>query len=419
MWFFFGIGGGSSDLDGNWMDRTFYSVLILLSVRVLMRRRFEWPSIFRNNRGLVLFYGFLFLSILWAAYPIPTFKRWIKDVGAIPVLLILLTESNPIEAIKTVFTRCAFVLFSFSVLVVKYIPELGRNYESSSGFAQITGITPQKNSLGETIMVFGLVVIWQLFDLTEKKPRNFLKAPALQWTITLLMAIWLLRACDSKTSILCLVVGVILLAATKIPFLEKRRTAVVWLVLIAPVTFLLLDNIFNISQPILAALGRNPTLTNRTEIWANVKAHPVNPILGCGYLNYWDIYRTVQVEGGEVALTTAHNGYLEIYLDGGWCGVIVLVIMLLKVGRAQIRSFLQKQPAGGICLAFFCMTLLNNISESIFARRGPLWSAFLLTAIGSWMLAEIPCDETQPIAATWQDIGKNRAEAHRTAPVVS
>jgi exopolysaccharide production protein ExoQ len=417
-WFFFGVGGASSDLDGSWMDRTFYSALIVLSVRVLIRRRFSWQSILRKNRGLVIFYGFLFLTIFWAAYPIPTFKRWVKEIGAIPVLLILLTESNPIEAIKTVFTRCAFVLFSFSVLVIRYIPELGRSYESAGGFAQITGVTPQKNSLGETVMVFGLVVIWQLLDLMEKRPRNFFKAPALQWTITLLMALWLLHECDSKTAIVCFAVGAVLLAATKISFLERRRSAVVWLVLVAPVTFYLLDNVFNISQPILAALGRNPTLTNRTEIWKAVEAHPVNPVLGCGYLNYWDIHRSVQLEGGEVTLKTAHNGYLETYLDGGWCGVFVLAIMLLKVGRAQVSSFVQKQPAGGLCLAFFCMTLLNNISESIFARRGPLWSAFLLTAMGSWMLAEEPCVEPRSYSER-QDTGTKGSEAHRVDPVVS
>jgi hypothetical protein len=36
------------------------------------------------------------------------------------------------------------------------------------------------------------------------------------------------------------------------------------------------------------------------------------------------------------------------------------------------------------------MLLLTNISESVFARRGPLWSAFLMTTIGYWFLARAP-----------------------------
>src|SRR6185312_1541508 len=111
-WFFFGVGGGSSDLDGSWLDRTFYSTLMVLSLSILVQRRVSLAAVVRQNKGLVLFYGFLFVTIVWAAYPIPTFKRWIKDVGAIPVLLVILTEANPIEALKAVFTRCAFVLFT-------------------------------------------------------------------------------------------------------------------------------------------------------------------------------------------------------------------------------------------------------------------------------------------------------------------
>ena len=41
-------------------------------------------------------------------------------------------------------------------------------------------------------------------------------------------------------------------------------------------------------------------------------------------------------------------------------------------------------------MAIFCMLLLTNISESVFARRGPLWSAFLMTTIGYWFLARAP-----------------------------
>ena len=393
-WFFFGIGSSaSSDLEGNGLDRAFYSALICVSLIIIVRRRVSWNEVFGGNTGLVLFYAFLGLTIIWSAYPFPTFKRWTKEIGAIPVLLIILSDTNPIEAIKVVFSRCAYVLFTFSVLTIKYIPEISRDYNRYSGLAEIHGIAPQKNSLGEVVMVFGLILVWQLLDLTSSKPRDYLKAPALQWLITLAMGVWLLHQCDSVTSTTGFAVGAALLVSTKVPFFKKKRPAIVWICLMAVPMFFLLDNVFHISQPLLNVLGRDATLTHRTEIWAAVKRHPVDPIFGCGYLNFWDIVGSIDLEGGEADLKAAHNGYLEIFLDGGYLGIFFLAIMLIKAGINHARSFVRDYPAGAIGLAFFCMTLLTNMSESVFARRGPLWSAFLMTTIGYWFLAHAPTED--------------------------
>src|SRR5215471_12370528 len=274
-WFFFGMGSSAtSDIEGNAFDATFYSALICLSLIIVAHRRVSWSEVFGGNTGLVLFYAFLGLTIIWAAYPFPTFKRWTKEIGAIPVLLIILSDDDPIEAIKVVFSRCAYVLFTFSVLTIKYIPELGRDYNRHSGLAEILGITQQKNSLGEVVMVFGLILVWQLLDLKSKKARDYFKAPALQWLITLAMGVWLLHQCDSVTSMLCLAVGIGLLVSTKTRFLEYKRPAIVWICLVAAPSFIILDNVFHTSQPLLGIVGSDATLTHRTEIWTAVKSHP-------------------------------------------------------------------------------------------------------------------------------------------------
>ena len=389
-WFFLGIGSSSvSDLDGNVIDRIFYSALICLSLVVITRRGVSWSKVFRGNTGLLLFYAFLGITILWATYPFPTFKRWTKEIGAIPVLLVIVTDTNPIAAIKAVFVRCAFVIFTFSVMTIKYFPEISRDYNRHSGLAEIHGICDQKNSLGEAVMVFGLVLLWQLLDYGGNKPRAYLRTPALQWVIALAMGVWLLRQCDSKTSIIGFIVGAALFLATKIRVFDKRR-AIVWICLVAAPVFFLLDNMFHLSQPILNVLGRDATLTNRTEIWAFVKAQPINRMSGCGYLNFWDKVGSIKLGESEVELKTAHNGYLEIFLDGGYLGILFLLILLIHAGIHHARSFVRRYPAGVFALATFCMLLLANISESVFARRGPLWSAFLMTTIGYWFLARAP-----------------------------
>ena len=66
------------------------------------------------------------------------------------------------------------------------------------------------------------------------------------------------------------------------------------------------------------ALGRNATFTGRTQIWEHINIDTVNPLFGSGYWNFWG------GPGGErinqemqSLIPNAHNGYLDIYLDGG------------------------------------------------------------------------------------------------------
>lgn len=385
LWFYSGISiGGSSDLEGSPLDRLFYMVLIVVSAVIVSRRGITVAEVIRRNWAFSLFYGLLACSILWSDFPFPTLKRWIKEVGAIPVLLIILTEEEPLEAVKAVFTRCAFVLFAFSVMVVKYFPEIGRDYSSHSGTAQYMGIAQQKNSLGEDVAAFGLVLVWQLVQHRRTRIADWFRSPSFPWMLTIFMGLWLFTKCDSKTSIICFALGTLIVLTPRIKLMERYRTAVmVGCVVVMPL-FYVIDQVFDIYGPLLRMLGRNPTLTNRTEIWDAVKSQPVDPLLGCGYLTFWDKF-TITLGQDTIRLKTAHNGYLETYLDVGILGLIVLTTMLISLGRVHARAYISKARGATLGLSFFLMTLMMNISETLFARRSPLWSAFLLVCVGAWL----------------------------------
>jgi O-antigen ligase len=198
------------------------------------------------------------------------------------------------------------------------------------------------------------------------------------------MGFWLLHISDSMTAILCLSIGVIILLSHKLLFLKTRPRFSLFLFLGALPLIVLLKSVPDISDPILQMLGRNPTLTNRTEIWQVVKDHPVDPLIGCGYLMYWDINKSVQLGQADdfVSLKSIHNGYLEIYLDGGYLGLSALFFMLICLGVRAARVYLGGSDYGRLLLAFFVITLFYNLSESVYARRGPLWFSFLLFCIG-------------------------------------
>lgn len=396
--FWLGVSATGDDLDGNPFDRMVYVTMIVISMAIVFRRGLTLGGIIRANQAMFLFYLFLVATVLWADFPFVLIKRWIKEVGAIFVTLIILTENEPLEAIEAVFVRCAYVLLPLSVVFIKYVPSLGRVMDHS-GIWQYVGVTNQKNSLGEIALVFSAVIIWSMIRHYERQRQKSLKE--FLWPLlVVVMGVWLLHISDSMTSTLCLGIAAVILLSHKLPFLKLRPRFALFLFLVALPFIMLLKSVPDIADPLLAMLGRNPTLTNRTEIWQVVRDHPVNPLIGCGYLMYWDLHKSVMVGEYMVSLKTIHNGYLEIYLDGGYLGLAALFFMLICLGVRAAKAYLGGSSYGRLLLAVFVVTLFFNLSESIYARRGPLWFSFLLFCIGGSplffsRLSEAQLDEPQ------------------------
>lgn len=377
MWL--GFGGGIDTMEGSPLDRLFYFGMIGLAFVIVANRGIEWGPFVVRNWPVMMFYGYLLVSVMWAESPFVSTKRWIKDFGNIFVALVILTERNPIQAIRAVFVRCAYVLFPLSIVFLRYLPELGRRYTRSGGL-EVTGVTTQKNSLGILVTVCGLFLLW---DWLEKSREDWAKLGMVERRLPilfLLIGIYLLYLCDSQTSILCLIVGSGVMLSGKLPFLRGRVGAMGTYTVVAILAYLLLDEMFGLKDAILGAMGRDSSFTGRTDVWRELLALKTDWLIGTGFLSFWSDM-SYQSRLPDWVAFSAHNGYLETYIDGGMIGVLFLVLMLLVIGfRANRRLAF----GGNYALAQFAvllMMLIGNFSESHFARMGPMWFLFLLTAL--------------------------------------
>src|ERR1700722_15006861 len=132
-----GFGGGSDTQGGSPMDALFFMAMIFASLIVLSRRQVAWSQLISENRAIFIFYGFLLVSVIWAYSPFVSFKRWFKELGNIFVLLVILTEASPQQALRAVFFRCGCVLMPLSYVFVRWFPELGRTYNIHSGQMEV------------------------------------------------------------------------------------------------------------------------------------------------------------------------------------------------------------------------------------------------------------------------------------------
>ena len=382
--------GGATNLEGNWFDRVVYGAIILAAISILSGRGLSWGDLVRENKAIMAFYLFLLVTLLWAPFPFVGFRRLFRDFGAIFIILVILTEADPIEASKAIFARCAYIWFPLSEVANKYFPGIGRTYGKGGG-VEYGGICGQKNTLGEVILVASFFLITELLQANRALPgrplrrgrfARYFTGHHLTVLITLAMGLFLIVRSSSRTAQICLFVGGMILLSHKLPILKKSPRRVVTLCLVAVPMFALGELVFDLSDHFLALIGRNPTLTDRTAIWEAVMKKPVNPVIGMGYMMFWDYYGGVDLERQTTeAIKSAHNGYLETYLDGGALGLIFLAVMLLAVGRRAIREFLTGSAYGRLAFAVFVVMLLYNISESTYGRRSVLWFAFLLFAL--------------------------------------
>jgi len=130
----------------------------------------------------------------------------------------------------------------------------------------------------------------------------------------------------------------------------------------------------------LESMGRNSTLTGRTDIWdALFKVH-INPIFGTGFESFWLGERlaflwTFPIVDG---ITEAHNGYLEVYLNLGWVGLAFLA-GLLWTGYKNVLRLLERDPeAGRLRLGYFVIAVVYNFTEAAIRSTDLVWIAFIL-----------------------------------------
>lgn len=257
--------------------------------------------------------------------------------------------------------------------------EIGRTYNPWTWEPMYTGVSMQKNGLGQLCLISGIYFCWNMIH--GRDPRlSFGWRPSLALSgFFLCMIAWLLRVSDSATSLVCLTVVMGVLVLSRIPIVARAPGRLVGYGLTAAMVFGILEAVFDISGIIIASLGRDPSLTTRVPMWYLLLSMVTNPLLGAGYESFWldeRIPRTIWPLFGN--LYNAHNGYLETYLNVGLVG-LGLLVGGLAAGLVKIQRHLHVDlPAGLLRLSLFLTVIIYNWTEATFAAVNNVWvMAFL------------------------------------------
>ena len=366
-------------LEGSPLDATVYLVLLVAAIAVLATRRRMVAKVLQRNWPLVLFVLYCAVSILWSEFPGVALKRWIKSLGDYSMVLILLTEIDCATAVNTVLARVSFVLMPLSILFIKYYPNLGRTYASHwAGTQYFVGVCDTKNMLGMICLVFGFAALCRTLEAWRGPRRDRMKIMIVHGLVVA-MVMRLLYLSDSKTSLMCFLLTGSVIAAHS--FLKIARKKAILHVMVAAVVLCCFSVLFlGIGSGALETIGRNSTLTGRTDIWAVLLSVPVNPVVGTGFESFWLGQRLAYIWSFPIVdgITEAHNGYLEVYLNLGIAGLVFLAA-LLWTGYGNILHLLKNNPeAGRLRLGFFLIAVVYNLTEAAIRSTDLVWIALIL-----------------------------------------
>jgi O-antigen ligase len=380
--------GMDSQIDGTQPDRTMFQFLVIASLAVLFFRAKRSSSFLKASWPISIYLFYCLLSATWSYYPDVSAKRWIKAIGDLAIVLIIVTDVDPVAAFKRVISRLGFVLLPFSILLIKYYGYLGRGYDPS-GEPMNTGVTTNKNILGVITLVITLGTLWNVLELFRAKDRPNRGRHLLAQGILLAFGLALLVMAQSATSQACFYLGAALMLVTRLPMVSRRPAAVHALVL---TLFLVGGLTFFVGggDDVAHALGRNSNLTGRTDIWKAVIPLVPNRLVGAGFENFWigpdlgkELRRSLSDWWHPEALNEAHNGYIEVYLNLGWVGVGLIALMLLDGYRKVVAAFRREPALGGLWLAYLFAGAFYSITEAGFRELSPMWIFTLLAIVAS------------------------------------
>jgi exopolysaccharide production protein ExoQ len=383
QWFGGQVGLAAQALEeGNPLDRTISFALILLAIGILMSRSFKWGRFFTSNRALMALLCFSLLSGVWSDFPFVALKRWFRDFGNYLVILVVLTDPLPLEAVRTVLRRLSYMLIPLSILFVKYYPQLGKQFDPWSGVGYYVGVTTSKNMLGLLCLISGLFFFWDTLtrwpERKQWRTKRIILVNVAFFTITL----WLMHLARSTTSNVCTVLGCLVVAAAHTRVFRRHPAFLKALIPAIFCLYLILDFGLDMNGSMAGAIGKDPTLTDRTKIWAFLLGMHTNPLIGTGYQSFWLGTRLEWFwqNSGLGHLNEAHNGYLQVYLELGLIGVFLVVLFLIDSYRAICRKLESSFSLAVLGLAAWMALVFYNMSEVAF-ETGLLYTVFLLGAI--------------------------------------
>ena len=362
-------------------DPTDYSKLIvlfflnyLISFSLLILRWKRSLYVVKKEWSIWLLIGIACISVLWSFIPKLTPNRSIALAGSTLFGFYIAARYSIRDQLKLLsWSFATIVILSFLMVII--IPSYGTmSYGVHAGSWR--GIYTHKNWLGRVMTLSGIVFL--ILAMDEKRQ---------QWRywIGLGCSFCLLLLSRSSGSIInCLTIFSVIPLYGVLRWRSLLMMPTIAGIVLVSSSFLLWFN--ENSKTLLGSIGKDATLTGRTDMWPyTIDMIAKQPWLGYGYNGFWNDWDSPGATVWYAAKWTApnaHNGVLDLLLQVGLLGASVFAIgfgigwirgvIWLRVDR----SWLSFWP-----ILYLTHLTLANVSESFLLNFNDLsWVLYVSVA---------------------------------------
>ena len=306
---------------------------------------------------LILILWVVGASVLWSISPDQTLRR--------AVALVFTTLGGVILAARwrwaglaEIMATALGILAVISLIVCVAVPSFGRMHELFPGAWR--GLWVEKNALGN-MMTIGFMACAAAAVLEPRRAKL--------WWPTAGLCFLLVLASTSKTSLVSCLLGC---CGFALVWIMRRGPAGKVIGTYGAVVGLLIVGfvVLVASNVVLAALGKDATLTGRTQIWSAVMRRIQDrPWLGYGYGAVWDdtspwaplawIIKQAGFRPGH-----AHNSWLEQWLGLGIVGLTAWALYFTEACTRAIVA-LYRSPGAYLAVPFLLVYAMTSLTESI------------------------------------------------------
>ncbi len=325
-----------------------------------------------RNPGFSLYCWLPITSTLWSLVPDITLKAGIAFTGFTVVGFYIGAryEWHELSAlVRWGYTSVGIVSF------LRY-PNVTR---------ELSGITSHKNSLGSIMVVS--TALWYLHYSQGAKTQKE------RWIALAFMffSFYLVRTTSSGGSLVNSLMLIVVVSS--LSFLSKLKFQWAFTCIVGFTVFGIIGSVYimdNLESIIVGGLGKDLTLTGRTEFWPQlIAAANQRPWFGYGFDGFFQqeligketpAYYIYTTSGFQPK--TAHNGSIAVLLSFGYPGLILILISVFTNLIFAVRQ-LSRSPLSqaGIPIIYLVFIILNNLTEGSLCDIGDVWLAYVLITV--------------------------------------
>jgi exopolysaccharide production protein ExoQ len=332
------------------------NVLFILVSLWLFRNGFQRlrtavPSVLMALGAVAL----LFCSAVWSIDPDTTIRRAVLYLFVVVGSIGIAGSLEADEFMRILKWACGFSAVACLLLLV-LAPAQAQMVTTEA--VDFRGIFSQKNVLGQ-VMAAGVLATLHGLRISRRRATN-----------VALLGLFTLVAVMSKsaTSVIMIVAfcAIHVIAGMMAKGGPARALAVGAIILLLPMAIIGIT----CTDSLLELIGKDPTLTGRTELWSLVwVAIEMKPILGWGYSAFWFQSNPMAVAISNVSgwfVPEAHNGLLELLLEIGWVGAACFFFIWGRNFFLSLKCMRTVQRPIGVTSFTNCVGLLIlGVSESV------------------------------------------------------